>query len=223
MWNQEKLPLVSATALQKRLPFAISIGEISNYIGNFSLSLSSIPTTNRSKYILHAIIKELLILEQISVKEDSFTIPEYIERTCANATESCMIALDGISLPDYCTIKGKKGELLATLIQIHPINHVVNGTCTLDFGLSEKQTIHLFPQMLIRVPTPISADLTLVIRINTGTSHCKTDQAISIEKSSLGLIIDTRESDVLLNSNPVRAKQFAIEWMQSFDIPTSDI
>lgn len=223
MWNPQRIALISPLAIQKRLPFAISLEEVSNFIGNFSLSPEATPATNRTKYILHALIKELLIQEKISVAEGAFVIPDYILPICANETEACMIALDSILLPDICEIKNQNNIDLATLLQIHPVGGVVKGTVTLDFGLAEKQIIHITPQSLVRIPIPTTLRLKITLHLTEGKSTCPQGEPILLKNSPIGFIIDTRESDVLLKSDGVQAKNYAVQWLQSFDIPTSDI
>lgn len=223
MWNTDRIPLISPIAVQKRLPFPISEAEVSNFIGNFSLAPESLPVTRRTKYILHALIKELLIQEKISEKLTTFEIPDYIEAICATEIESCLIILDSIQLPDYCDITDKTKKVCATLLQIHPGKGQIEGTCRLDFGTTERQTIHLAAQKIIRIPTPSTQNLKIKISISTGNTAIKTEYPIEITPSSIGLVIDTRESDVLLKSSANEAKQFAIEWLQSFDVQTTDI
>lgn len=223
MWNPEKIALISSVAIQKRLPFAISESEISNFIGNFSLAPDVVPVTKRTKYLLHALVKELLIQEKIVADNGQYQIPELIEIISSSIVEQCLVALDSILLPDYCVIKDKSENTICTLLQIHPNNGTIQSTCTLDFGLTEKQIIHLTSQKLIRIPVPQTPHLEITLSVQQGLTGIKLDIPIEIRPSSVGLVIDTRESDILLKSSAIQAKQYAIEWLQSFDVQSSDI
>lgn len=223
MENIDLLDRISTQAIQKRLPFAISLSEISNYIGNFSLAPNSVPITNRSKYIMQAIAKELLLFRKSAVTEEIFTIPDEIQSICANNAESTLIILDSILLPDLCVIQDKNKNRVATIIQIHPTKGELLGTCTLDFGLSEKQTIYIKSQTLIRIPIATTHTMTIQMQIINGTSSNPMNTPIEIGATQLGLIIDTREVDILIKSEINRAKQLSSEWLQSFDIPVNDI
>jgi len=223
MWSTDRIPLISSVAIQKRLPFAISESEVSNFIGNFSLSPDALPVTKRTKYLLHALIKELLIQEKIIEKSTTYKIPEQLSLVCSSVVESCLVIFDSIQLPDYCNIVDNEGNNIATILQIHPLQGQIKGACELDFGTTERQIIHYTAQKLIRIPTPLSPKLKIKLSVLSGTTLIKTGLPIEITPSPVGLVIDTRESDVLLKSSAIRAKQLAVEWLQSFDVQTSDI
>ncbi len=219
MWTSQEIAAVSPIAIQKRLPFAISLNEISNYIGNYSLTPSGVPTTARSKYILQAIVKEILTAQQKIETKETCIIPEEICTVSASDDECCSICIDSMQLPDICNIKKTKdGEILATLLQIHPENGAARGLCIIDFELTEKQVIHLSAQQLIKIPTPPQTQLHISLALTKGTTSIMQNKSFPIPRSKLGLIIDTRENDVLVRSSTEASKKLSAAWLESFDL-----
>ncbi len=219
MWTPQEIAAISPIAIQKRIPFAISLSEISNYIGNYSLTPNGIPTTQRSKIILQAIIKEILIKQKKAESKEVCIIPPEITNIAASDEESVSICIDSIILPDICNIKkSSDSELLSTVLQIHPKNGSVRGICAVDFELTEKQVIHLSSQEIIKIPTPSENHLRLTLALTTGNTSIIQHKPFTIPRSKIGLIIDTRENDVLVRSSTEVSKKLSATWLESFDL-----
>ncbi len=221
MWDINKIADISPLAIQKRLPFAASTSEVHNFIGNFTLTPSALPTTIRSKFIMQALLKELLIAEKTNYAEGKVTIPEYIKRVSASPVESCLMMLDGTVLADYTLIQDNNKDI-AVSIQIHPSHESIAGTCTLDFGLNEKQSIHLKSQRLLHIPTPTAQSLHITLDIQQGITACRQNVALHIPHTPVGLIIDTRDNDILIKSTIEKSKEYILDWLQTFDITVSE-
>jgi hypothetical protein len=221
MWDINKIADISPLAIQKRLPFAASISEVHNFIGNFTLTPSALPTTIRSKFLMQALIKELLIVEKTVYKEGKVLVPDYIKRISASPVESCLMMLDGTVMSDYTVIQDNN-EDIAVCIQIHPHQQTITGTCSLDFGLNEKQSIHLKSQRLLHIPTPTAQPLHIILDIQQGITACRKNVALHIPYTPVGLIIDTRDNDILIKSTIEKSKEYILDWLQTFDITVSE-
>ncbi|MDQ3099453.1 MAG: hypothetical protein M3Q44_06940 [bacterium] len=223
MWTSQDIGAIAPIAIQKRIPFAISLSEISDYIGNYSLTPNGIPTTPRSKHIIQAIIKEILINQQRTESKEVCIIPPEINSVAASDDESLSICIDSIILPDICNIKKTAdGEILATLVQIHPEKGAVRGICAVDFELTEKQVIHLTSQEIIKIPTPVKTKLAITLALTSGTTSLIQNKPLTIPHSKLGLIIDTRENDILVRSSTEISKKLSASWLESFDLMYSE-
>jgi len=219
MWSNKELEYLQPESVQKRIPFAASRADVSNFIGNMSLNPNLIPTTLRSKYILQAITRELIISKKIKLTDKTVIIPEEITSICSSPKEMALLTLDSLKLPDFCDLKqSEKSDILATLIQIHPSSRIVKGLGIIDFELSEKQSIHFTSQQLILIPVPQLNTLTITIALTQGDTRVGQRIPIKIPKSILGLIIDTRDTDILINSQVASAKELVGSWMKSLDI-----
>jgi hypothetical protein len=219
MWDPQQIQNITPMAIQKRIPFAHSLTDVSNFIGNFQLNPEMMPTNIRSKYIIQAIVRELTILEKITVVENNYILNEKILRYSTNIEEAILMTLDSIVFPDQCTLATVNTKIpFCSLIQIHPIDRILRGVCILDFGLTEKQTIHLSPQKLIRIPVPEDSQLSIVTHVTHGRTTLDQDKPIHIPASSHGLVIDTRDPDILVQSSVIQAKALVSSWFDCFDI-----
>jgi predicted ribosome-associated RNA-binding protein Tma20 len=224
MWTAQELNSISPAAVQKRIGFTISNTEVGNYLGNLTLTPHAIPTELRSKHILHAITKEFISQTHPKVTETEFTVPEEIYELCATDIEAILIVLDSYTLPDLCVIKKQNEEQpLAIIMQIHPLERVLHGICVFDYGLTEKQTIHLAPQELVRIPVPQHTELLVSLTVTTGKTALAQHTPIPIINSTLGLLLDTRDSDILIESSLQQAREYVAEWLESLDIRNDEV
>jgi hypothetical protein len=222
MWDPQDIKNISPTAIQKRIPFAHSITDISNFIGNFTLNPEIIPTTIRNKYIIQALIRELILLKKHIIMDSEFNLTPEILKYSTCDEESVLISMDSLQLPDVCTIVKDK-ESLCTVIQLHPVNRILRGICIVDYGLTEKQTIYLDPQKLIRVPTVAQQDLKVIFSLTNGQTSRDQSKPLIVAPSKFGLIIDTRDGDVLVQSSVAQSKKFISSWYDCLDIPHTGI
>jgi hypothetical protein len=217
MWTINEIEPIQTEAVQKRIPFTIGSTEIANFIGNLLLVENFTPTTTRAKYILQAIIREVLINRKLVYKEKSIEVPAEIQKISANETEKMLITADSIKMPDICHLV-QDNKKIATIVQIHPQQRIIKGICITDFGLDEKQTIHLGSQQIMRIPIPQSTELQITLALTQGFTLVPQRTPIVIPESVLGLIIDTRDSDILINSGVSQAKELISGWMKSLDL-----
>jgi hypothetical protein len=224
MWNTADLTTVSPLSVQKRIGFNIGYTEVANYIGNLTLAPQAIPTEQRSKYIVQAIIKELLTKEHTTINKQECLIPSDFERICATDLESVLMIIDSYVLPDLCLIKKETADLpLAIVMQIRPFHRKLKGVSIFDYGYTEKQTIHLSPQKLIHIPVGHQQELKVTLDVTIGETSLVQETPIPIPDSSLGLIIDTRDSDILIESSLQQARQLVSEWFESMDLQVSEM
>jgi hypothetical protein len=225
MWTAQQLTTIAPTAVQKRIGFTTSLTEIANYIGNLTLAPRVIPSDPRSKQIMHAVVKEFLSQSHQHITESEFTIPEELYRICATDTEALLIILDSYTLPDLCIIKSHKQENtpLAVVMQIHPLKRDLAGVCVFDYGSTEKQTLHLAPQNLIKIPIPQRSNLQVTLAVTKGKTSLIQHQPIPILNSVYGLVIDTRDSDILIESSIPQARDLVASWLESMDLENQEL
>lgn len=220
MWSLQEIESLLPTSVQKRLPFTYSATDISNFIGNLSITPEIIPTTLRNKFLIQAIVRETIIAKRTSEPSQECVVPQEIMKYATTPEEAILMTIDSIIFPDFCTIKQEGIEKpLCTVVQIHSIEKKLHGICVCDFGLTEKQTIHLESQKLIRIPVPQTHVLKIILTLSVGNSSVKQNIPIEIPNSMFGLMIDTRDPDILISSSLVQAKALVSSWFDTLDIP----
>ncbi|MDQ3239685.1 MAG: hypothetical protein M3P33_04120, partial [bacterium] len=119
-----------------------------------------------------------------------------------------------------CTLtSGNQNIPLCTQIQLHPTDSKLKGVCICDYGLTEKQTIHLDAQKLIKIPIPLDSQIKITLHLSLGSTKLEQDTHITIPYSKYGLVIDTRDTEILIKSSIMQSKKLMSTWYDCFDIP----
>lgn len=225
-WSAEDISKISITAIQKKLPFAISYSDVTNYVGNLSLNPYAVPTTQRAKYITQFTFGDLMRQFHPEIITEKLTIPDEIKRITASESEIMSVVLNSYKFSGITNIKyNNSTNICATIIKINPdikTDRLVSNI-EFDFGLNEKQALHTAPQQIAHIPTAQSTKIKIKIEIKTGDTTAPTEKWIDIPQSSYGIIIDTRGYDIIEKCSTQQAKKLSLEWMKSLDIEVGDI